>query len=310
MALRIIFMGTPDFAVPTLQALHAAGHNIVAVYTREPQRAGRGMELQPSPVERVARKLDLPVFTPRTLKTGEACTQFASHGADVAVVVAYGMILPRAILEAVPLGCFNLHASLLPRWRGAAPINRAVMAGDAQTGIMVMKMDEGLDTGDIAMSARLDIGPEMNAQDVHDALAPLGAELMVAAMDKLARGALSCVPQPQEGVSYARKLDKNETRIDWNLPAREVLNHCRGLSPFPGAWFEFAHSGSPVRVKVLRCVEAVGQGAPGEVLDDRLTVACAQGAVRILQLQRAGKHAMQADEFLRGMPLPAGARVT
>lgn len=310
MALRIIFMGTPDFAVPTLRALRARGHEIVAVYTREPRRAGRGMELQPSPVERAARALGLPVFTPRSLKTNEACAEFAAHGADAAVVVAYGMILPRAILDAVPLGCFNLHASLLPRWRGAAPINRAVMAGDTQTGVMVMKMDEGLDTGNIAMTARLDIDDSMNAGDVHDALAPLGAELMADAMDSLAKGALPCMPQAHDGVTYAHKLDKNEARIDWTKSARAVLNHCRGLSPFPGAWFEIPGAAGSARVKVLRCALAHSQGSPGEVLDDHLTIACGDGALRILQLQRAGKLAMQADEFLRGTPLSVGARVT
>jgi len=224
------------------------------------------------------------------------------------VVVAYGMILPQAILDTPTLGCFNLHASLLPRWRGAAPINRAIMAGDTETGVMVMNMDIGLDTGDVAMAERLAITDAMTAADLHDALAPLGGDLMVRAIGALERGRLQLTPQSTEGVTYAAKIDKAEARIDWNKPAREVLRHIHGLSPFPGAWCELVIDGEPARIKILRGEIAAGSGAPGDLLDDRLAVACRQGAVRILELQRAGKGAMKAEEFLRGTPLKAGTR--
>jgi methionyl-tRNA formyltransferase len=245
------------------------------------------------------------VLTPSTLRTAEAAAAFRAHGADAAVVVAYGLILPPPILAAVPLGCFNLHASLLPRWRGAAPINRAVMAGDAATGVMVMQMDEGLDTGPIAMAERVPIGPDMTAGELHDVLAPLGADLVVRALGGLERGALTLTPQPAAGVVYAPKIDKAETRIDWARPWQAVHDHCRGLAPFPGAWFDAAG----LRVKVLRTTRGEGAGAPGSVLDDRLTVACGEGAVRIVELQRAGRAPMRADEFLRGTRLGAGAQV-
>ncbi|MDO9295445.1 methionyl-tRNA formyltransferase [Bradyrhizobium sp.] len=303
MPLRLIFMGTPDFAVPTLLELVAHGHEIAAVYTRAAKPAGRGMKLQPTPVEQEARRLNIPVLTPTTLKTPEALEEFGSHGADAAVVVAYGMILPRTILDAPPLGCFNLHASLLPRWRGAAPINRAIMAGDAESGVMVMKMDVGLDTGDVAMAERLAISDAMTAADLHDALAPLGADLMVRAMGALERGRLQLTKQSDEGVTYAAKIEKAEARIDWNRPAREVLRHIHGLSPFPGAWCELAIDGEQVRIKILRCELARGEGAPGDLLDDHMTIACRDGAVRILDLQRAGAKPMKAQEFLRGTPL-------
>jgi methionyl-tRNA formyltransferase len=308
LALRLIFMGTPDFAVPTLCEIVGRGHEVVGVYTRAPKPAGRGMALQPSPVEREARRFGLPVLTPKSLKTLEAEAAFRAHGADAAVVVAYGLILPKPILDAVPLGAFNLHASLLPRWRGAAPINRAVMAGDAETGVMVMRMGEGLDTGPIAMAERLPIAPDATAGDLHDALAPLGADLMVRALGAIERGTLALTPQAAEGVEYAAKIDKAETRIVWQRPWLQVHNHIRGLSPFPGAWFEIAE-GKPVRVKVLRSTRGEGAGLPGTLLDDRLTVACGDGAVRVLELQRAGARAMKAEEFLRGTPLAAGTRL-
>ena len=308
MPLRLIFMGTPDFAVPTLLELVAHGHEVVAVYTRAAKPAGRGMKLQLSPVEQEARRLGIPVLTPKTLKTPEALKEFSAHDADAAVVVAYGMILPQAILDAPRLGCFNLHASLLPRWRGAAPINRAIMAGDAETGVMVMKMDVGLDTGDVAMAERLAISDKMTAADLHDALAPLGADLMVRAMGALQRGGLQLTKQSEDGVTYAAKIDKAEARIDWNKSARAVLRHIHGLSPFPGAWCEIEIEGAPVRIKVLRCELASGSGAPGEVIDERLAIACGEGAIRILDLQRAGKAPMKTEEFLRGTPLKAGAR--
>ena len=309
MPLRLIFMGTPEFAVPTLLELAAHGHEIAAVYTRAAKPAGRGMKLQPTPVEQQARRLGIPVLTPATLKTPEASEQFRGYFADAAVVVAYGMILPQAILDAPPLGCFNLHASLLPRWRGAAPINRAIMAGDSETGVMVMKMDTGLDTGDIAMAERMPLTDAMTAADVHDALARLGGDLMVRAMGALERGMLQLTKQGDQGVTYATKIEKAEARIDWNEPARAVLRHIHGLSPFPGAWCELAIEGEQVRVKILRCAMVDRSGVSGEVLDDRLAVACRQGAIRILELQRAGKQPMKADEFLRGTPVKAGARV-
>ncbi|MBN9006330.1 MAG: methionyl-tRNA formyltransferase [Rhizobiales bacterium] len=303
MPLRLIFMGTPEFAVPTLVALAAHGHEIAAVYTREAKPSGRGMKLQPSPVAREAQRLGIPVLTPKTLRTQGALDEFRSHGADAAVVVAYGMILPQAILDAVPLGCFNLHGSLLPRWRGAAPINRAIMAGDPESGVMVMKMDAGLDTGDVAMAERIAVTDAMTASDLHDALAPLGADLMVRAMAALDRGGLQLTKQSAEGVTYATKIEKAEARIDWSRPAREVLRHIHGLSPFPGAWCEMPVDGEQMRVKILRCEAANGAGNPGQLLDDRLTIACGEGAIRVRELQRAGKAPMKAEDFLRGTPL-------
>jgi len=296
-------MGTPEFSVPTLLELVAHGHEIAAVYTRAAKPAGRGMKLQPTPVEQEARRLGIAVVTPTTLKTPEALEQFRAHDADAAVVVAYGMILPQAILDAPKLGCFNLHASLLPRWRGAAPINRAIMAGDAETGVMVMKMDAGLDTGDVAMAERIAITDAMTASDLHDALARLGGDLMVRALGALERGRLQLTKQSDGGVTYAAKIDKAEARIDWNQPARAVLRHIHGLSPFPGAWCEMALDGAPVRVKILRCALAEGAGASGQLLDDHLALACGEGSLRILELQRAGGKPMKAEEFLRGTPL-------
>jgi methionyl-tRNA formyltransferase len=309
MPLRLIFMGTPDFAVPTLKELVAHGHEVVAVYTRVAKPAGRGMKLQPTPVEQEARRLGIPVFTPTTLKTPEALQEFEAHSADAAVVVAYGMILPQAILDTPEHGCYNLHASILPRWRGAAPINRAIMAGDIESGVKVMKMDVGLDTGSAAIGKRVVITDAMTAGDLHDVFAPLGASLMVQKINALERGKLNLFPQNKRGVRYAAKIDKAEARIDWDKPARAVLRHIHGLSPFPGAWCEMPIEGEPVRVKILRCELANGSGAVGDLLDDRLTVACAQGAIRILELQRAGKAPMKAADFLRGTPLKAGARV-
>jgi methionyl-tRNA formyltransferase len=309
MSLRLIFMGTPDFAVPTLLELVAHGHEVVAVYTRAARPAGRGMKLQPTPVEQEATRLGIPVLTPATLKTPEAEVTFRAHAADAAVVVAYGMILPQNILDAPPLGCFNLHGSLLPRWRGAAPINRAIMAGDAESGVMVMKMDAGLDTGDVAMAEKIAIPDTMTAADLHDALAPLGADLMVRAMGALERGRLQLTKQSDVGVTYAAKIDKAEARIDWNRPARDVLRHIHGLSPFPGAWCEMPIEDQATRVKILRCELASGEGTPGDMLDDRLAIACGDGAIRILELQRAGKQPMKAMDFLRGTPLKPPARL-
>jgi methionyl-tRNA formyltransferase len=305
MPLRVVFMGTPDFALPTLVEIVERGHEVVAVYTRAPKAGGRrGLDLVPSAVERAARRRGLSVRTPATLRTAEAEDAMRAHGAQVAVVVAYGLILPKPILDAFPRGAFNLHASLLPRWRGAAPINRAIMAGDPETGVMVMRMEEGLDTGPVAMAERVPIAPDATAGDLHDRLARLGADLMVRALGALERGSLVLTPQSADGVTYAHKIAKDETRIDWTRPWREVHDRLRGLSPFPGAWFEL----DGTRIKLLRSTRGEGTGVPGTVLDNELTVACGEGAVRILELQRAGRQAMKGDEFLRGSPVAPGTR--
>ncbi len=300
--MRLIFMGTPGFAVTTLKALLAAGHEVVCAYTQPARQAGRGMALRPSPVEMLARSRDIEVRTPVTLKTTEEQRRFASLEFDAAVVVAYGLILPKAILDASRLGCFNAHASLLPRWRGAAPIQRAIMAGDGVTGVSIMRMDEGLDTGAVCRSARVAITPRSTAQILHDELAELGARLMV---EVLSEEKIICAAQPLDGVTYANKIGKSETRIDFFRPAVEVRNHIHGLSPSPGAWFEAAGS----RIKVLACETAAGKGEPGTVLDDHLAIACGDGAVRLLHLQREGKGPMQAEAFLRGTAIAAGTRL-
>ena len=315
MALRLVFMGTPDFAVPTLVEIVGGGHDVVAVYTRAPRPAGRGMPVAPSPVAREAGRFGLPVFTPKTLRPspfpspragegGVGVSATRAHGAEAAVVVAYGLILPQPILDAFPLGCFNLHASLLPRWRGAAPIHRAIMAGDRETGVMVMKMDEGLDTGPIAMAERVPIGPDATTGELHEQLSRLGADLMLRGLAALEKGQLQLAPQADAGASYADKIDKDETRIDWTRPWQAVHNHCRGLSPFPGAWCELAGAG---RIKVLRTTKGSGAGEPGRVLDEHLTIACGTGAVRIVELQRAGGKPMNGDAFLRGTPIAPGS---
>lgn len=309
MSLRLVFMGTPDFAVPTLAAIVGQGHEVTAVYTREPARAGRGMDLRPSPVQQAAERFSLPVLTPRTLRTAEEQERFAGLGADAAVVVAYGMILPPAILAAPALGCLNLHASLLPRWRGAAPIQRAVIAGDTETGVAVMRMEEGLDTGPVAMVERVAIGPDMTGGELHDRLAMLGADLMVRALAALSRGALGFVPQPAEGVTYARKLTNEDTRIDWSRPAKEVHDLVRGLSPVSGAFSTLDSGRGAERLRVLRGAPVDGSGPPGTALDDALTIACGEGALRLLEVQKAGSKAMRADEFLRGVRVPAGTRL-
>ena len=307
MALRIIFMGTPEFSVATLEALVAAGHEIVAVYTQPPRPGGRrGLDLQKSPVHLSAERLGLPVLHPVNFRAEEDRARFRAFGADVAVVVAYGLLLPEAILTGTRLGAFNGHASLLPRWRGAAPIQRAIMAGDAETGMMVMKMDKGLDTGPVALTRKVAIGPDMTAGELHDRLSAVGAEAMVEAMAALEAGTLATVPQSDEGVLYAAKIDKSETRIDFSRDGVEVHNHIRGLSPFPGAWFELAVNGKPERVKVLGSTLAEGEGAPGTVLDRSLTIACGQGAVHLTRLQKAGGKPLDAADFLRGTPVSPG----
>lgn len=310
MPLRIIFMGTPDFSVPVLRALHAAGHEIVAVYSQPPRPAGRrGLELKASPVHEAAEALGIEVRTPVNFKDEDDREAFRALNSDVAVVVAYGLLLPKAILEGTRLGCYNGHASLLPRWRGAAPIQRAIMAGDAETGMMVMKMDVGLDTGPVALTARVAIGETMTAGELHDALSEAGAALMVEAMGKLEAGDLPLTPQPEEGVLYAAKISKEETHIDFAKPAREVHNHIRGLSPFPGAWFEAEIGGKVERIKVLASALAEGEGEAGTVIGEDATIACGTGAVRLARLQKAGGKPLDGKEFLRGTPLPAGLRL-
>jgi methionyl-tRNA formyltransferase len=301
--MRLVFMGTPDFAAPTLSELVGQGHEIAGVFTRAPKPAGRrGMELTKTPVHRLAEGLNFPVYTPKSFRDPATLDAFAALEPEAAVVVAYGLILPKAALEVPPLGCLNLHASLLPRWRGAAPIQRAVMAGDAETGVMAMRMEEGLDTGPVGMAERVAIGPDETAGELHDRLKTVGADLMGRAVAALGRGSLRFRPQGEGGATYAAKIDKAEARIDWTAPAPQVHDRIRGLSPFPGAWFEL----SGERVKVLRSTRVEGGGAPGELLDERLTVACGSGAVRLLALQRAGKGPVDAAAFLNGARLRPG----
>lgn len=303
-------MGTPEFAVPSLIEIVRQGHEVVAVYTRAPKPAGRrGLEALPSPVAAAAASLGLPVFTPQSLKPEAAVSTFRAHRADLAAVVAYGLILPKAILDAPARGCLNLHASLLPRWRGAAPIERAIMAGDRETGIMVMRMEEGLDTGPVALMERTPIGPEETAGELKDRLSRLGADLMARALAALGQNGLAFAPQPKEGVTYAPKIAKAEARIDWAKSATALHYLVRGLSPHPGAVFEADLGKGPERVKVLRSRLVPRSGEPGLVLDDRLTIACGVGALRLIDVQRAGKSPMTAEEFLRGARIPAGARL-
>jgi methionyl-tRNA formyltransferase len=304
-------MGTPDFSVPALEKIHAAGHEVLAVYSQPPRPAGRGLAERPSPVHAKAEALGIPIRTPRTLRDAEQQSLFANLGADAAVVIAYGLILPAPVLAAPRLGCFNVHASALPRWRGAAPIQRAIMAGDAETAVMVMRMEEGLDTGPVGLTEHVPIGPDVTAGELHDTLSEKGAELIIAALAEIESGNFVPVPQSSDGVTYAAKIDKKEAEIDFGKPATEVHNHIRGLSPFPGAWFEIAQAGAgqPERIKVLRTTLADGKGDPGEILDDRLTVACGRGAIRLVELQRAGKRAMTAEDLLRGFTMPRGTRV-
>jgi methionyl-tRNA formyltransferase len=311
MPLRIIFMGTPAFSVPTLAALAEAGHKIVAVYTQPPRPGGRrGLDLQKSPVHQAAELLGIEVLTPVNFKDASDRQTFRDFDADVAVVVAYGLLLPEEILNGTRLGCFNGHASLLPRWRGAAPIQRAIMAGDHETGMMVMKMDKGLDTGDVALTKVVAIGSEMTAGDLHDKLMLEGAGLMKEAMDKLDGGDLPLTPQAEHGVIYAAKISKAETRIDFHKTATEVHNHIRGLSPFPGAWFELEIGGKPERIKVLSSVVETASGETGTVLSGDLTIACGEGAVRLTRLQKAGGKVLNAEDFRRGTPIPAATRLS
>jgi methionyl-tRNA formyltransferase len=300
--MRLIFMGTPDFSVPVLDALVAAGHDIAAVYCQPPRPAGRGKKDRPSPVQLRAEALGLPVRYPVSLKSIDAQNDFAGLNADLAVVVAYGLILPQAVLDAPTQGCLNIHASLLPRWRGAAPIHRAIMAGDAETGVCVMQMEAGLDTGPVLLREATAIAAEETTGQLHDRLSEMGAGLIVQALTQL--DSLEPVPQPDNGVTYAAKIDKAEARVDWTLPANDVDRLIRGLSPFPGAWSEMMGQ----RVKLLASAAAQGQGTAGETLDDMLTVACGSGAVKLLRLQRAGKGAQDSETFLRGWPVPKGTQ--
>ncbi|MHB2266609.1 methionyl-tRNA formyltransferase [Aliihoeflea sp. PC F10.4] len=306
MALRIVFMGTPEFSATTLKALADAGHEIVAAYSQPPRPAGRrGLELKKSPVHELAEELGIDVRTPISLKGEAEQAAFRALHADVAVVVAYGLLLPKAILEGTRLGAFNGHASLLPRWRGAAPIQRAIMAGDDETGMMIMRMDEGLDTGPVALTEKVAIGADMTAGELHDALRDVGAALMADAMARLEAGTLATQPQAGEA-TYAAKISKDETRIDWSRPAREVHDKIRGLSPFPGAWCEAHIGGKAERLKLLRSTMGAGAGSPGTLLDDALTVACGSGAVRLIEVQRAGGRSVAAADFLRGAGLKKG----
>ncbi len=295
MSLRLAFLGTPDFAVPTLAELIAQGHDVACVYSQPPRPKGRGYETEPSPVHEFALASQIPVRTPATLKDAAEQDAFAALALDAAVVVAYGLLLPKPVLAAPKLGCFNLHGSLLPRWRGAAPIQRAIMEGDEETGVMVMRMEEGLDTGPVLMAERVRVGRKTSGE-LHDVLSRLGADLMARALAALERGTIAAVPQSDDGVTYARKIGKDEARIDWTKSAREIDCLIRGLSPWPGAWTNM----NGERVKILYAEPAAGSGAPGTFLDDRLIVACGEGALRLVRLQRAGRAAMSADELLRG----------
>ncbi len=302
--MRVVFMGTPEIAVPTLVELIGAGHEVVAAYCQPPRPAGRGMELRKSPVHMHAESAGIPVLTPRSLKGEAEQAVFRSHAADVAVVIAYGLLLPKAILEAPRLGCLNMHGSALPRWRGAAPLQRAIMAGDTETAAMIMRMDEGLDTGPVCLAERIAIGPDMTAGELHDRMMLVGAGLMVRALAALERDSLVCTPQPVEGVSYAAKIDKAEARIDFARPADEVHNRIRGLSPFPGAWFEVGPDGKRERIKVLRSEVADGRGSPGTLLQSSApTIACGEGAIRLVEVQRAGRKPMSGAELMRGFDL-------
>jgi len=305
--MRIAFLGTPDFAVPALAELAAAGHEIAAVYAQPPAPRGRGQAVRPSPVQAFAETLGLQARTPASMRDPEAIAAFQALDLDAAVVVAYGQILPAAVLDAPRHGSFNLHASLLPRWRGAAPIQRAVMAGDPVTGVQVMRMTPGLDEGPILLSETVRIGPLDTAGALHDRLSSVGAHLLPRALAAVERGAARETPQAAEGVTYAKKITPAEARLDWSRPAAEVDCRIRGLSPFPGAWFEAPSERGPVRVKALLSRLEDGEGAPGTLLDDGLLIACGSGAVRLLQAQREGRQVQDAETFLRGFPLPAGA---
>ena len=305
MPLRIVFMGTPDFALPTLAGLLGSGHDIVAVYCQPPRPAGRGMDPRKSPVQEFAEGAGLVTLQPTSLRNPQTTAVFAAHQADVAVVVAYGLLLPSAILAATKLGGLNLHPSKLPRWRGAAPIQRTLMAGDTESAVSIMQMEAGLDSGPVCLAEPVTLSVDMTAGQLHDLAASRGADLMVRVLGALERGSLVCTPQTTEGVTYAAKIGNTEARINWDKPAKSVHDHIRGLSPFPGAWFEYGGE----RIKVLRSEQVLGAGTPGQSLDAGLTIACQMGAVRLLQLQRPGKKPMAAQDVLRGFAVPPGSQL-
>ncbi len=309
MSLRIVFMGTPRFSVAVLKALIEAGLEVCAVYSQPPRKSGRGMKLTPSPVHKYALKMQIPVLTPTSLKGDQEAEALDYFKADAAVVVAYGLILPQDILDTPKNGCFNVHASLLPRWRGAAPIQRAIMAGDKQTGVTIMQMEKGLDTGPMCLSGALDITPSTTSASLHDELANLGASLMVKTLNQLEAGKLDCQTQPEQGVTYAEKIDKAEARINFDQPVKDVLAHIHGLSPFPGAWFEMPIDGKPNRVKLLECEISSDQATPATILDDQMTIACQGGAIKPIRLQRQGKAAMKLQDFIRGIKVEPGTQV-
>lgn len=306
MTLRLAFMGTPDFAVRSLAEIAAAGHEIVRVYTQPPRKRGRGQSEQKTPVHQLAEVLGIPVSTPVSFKDDVVLEEFEALDIDAAIVVAFGQILPQRALDAPRLGCLNLHGSLLPRWRGAAPVQRAIMAGDAQTGVQIQQMEAGLDTGPILLSETVAINETDTAASLHDKLMDVGALMWPRALAALERGSLQAAAQSDDGVTYAKKITRQEARIDWSRPAAELSPHIRGLSPFPGAWFDLATEKGPVRVKVLLAVSEAGEGEPGTALDDEFLIACGTGALRLIRLQREGKGAMKAQDFLRGTAVPAG----
>ncbi|MBE89882.1 MAG: methionyl-tRNA formyltransferase [Rhodospirillaceae bacterium] len=305
MALSLAFMGSPDFSVPALTALYDAGHKISAVYCQPPRPAGRGQNEQPCPVDAVAHQFGFPVFTPSTLRDDSTCQDFTDLNLDVAVVAAYGLIVPKAILQAPRLGCINIHASLLPRWRGAAPIQRAILAGDSESGITIMQMEEGLDTGPMLLSGKVPITSATTGETLHDSLSVLGSSLILDALAGLQEKTITATPQPNEGITYAKKLNQTESILDWQKPAQNLERQIRAFIPWPGSWFQ--HNGE--RIKVLAASQAENTGSPGTVVDNQLTIACGDGSLRPLTLQRAGKRAMPAEEFLRGWPIPAGTKL-
>ena len=302
MTLKVIFMGTPEFSIPTLSEIISKGHDIVAVYTQPPRKAGRGGSTRKTPVHLFAEATGLPVFTPTSLKPEQQHEAFRAHGADIAIVVAYGLLLPPAILKACPYGCLNVHGSLLPRWRGAAPIQRALMAGDQETGVMIMQMDAGLDTGDILLSEHIPLMETTTAGELHDEMMQRGADLLGRALDALERGSLIATPQPEEGATYAKKIKKSETRIDWSRPAEEVHNHIRGLSPFPGAWFEAeTRPGKTERIKVLKSKTGEVTKEPVVIKHGEIYIRCSDASVQLLELQKEGKKPVKTKEFLNGI---------
>ena len=309
MSLRLIFMGTPDFSVSVLEKLLEARHDICAVYSQPPRKSGRGMTLQPSPVHKFALSHNIPVLTPLSLKDQDTQEKFAAFKADAAVIVAYGVLLPQAILDAPKHGCFNVHASLLPRWRGAAPIQRAIMTGDTKSGVTIMQMEAGLDTGPMCLIGETPITPTTTAQELHDNLSQLGARLMVKALEQLQAGTLTATPQPEDGVTYAKKIDKAEARINFDQPAAKVIGHIHGLSPFPGSWLELIVDGKPLRIKILKAEIVKNSGPAGEILDDQFTIACGDQAIKPLVLQRPGKGAMVLADFLNGITVTPGTKV-